>query len=125
MLRADDMTELFRRLKVYSDEAYKKLNAYYVLKDLNDASLDEKATAELLACFPMTAEHALYILDPYADEREIHYLSMMLQSCGGYVPFEKTAEGLQELAERYIAEYGLDCSLSVQESVLTADNLHF
>lgn len=116
LVRSEDMAVIFACLSDYSESAYEKFIAFYVLKDPNDSALDEQSRAEMLSLFPMVAEESLYILDPYATTQEIHALTDLLEDSGAYVPFEKTTEGLRELAESYIREHGMDCTLSVTET---------
>ncbi len=53
---------------------YKKLAAFYTLKDPNDPSLTERGIMELKATFPITQKFAVYVFDPYASEREINQI---------------------------------------------------
>lgn len=72
--------------------AYKKITAFYTLKDPNDPELTERAVKELQATFPITTEMAVYVFDPYASERELNLIESFIKT---YCP-HYTYETLQE-----------------------------
>lgn len=53
---------------------YKKLSAFYTLKDPDDPTLTERGVMELKATFPITQKYAVYVFDPLASEREINQI---------------------------------------------------
>lgn len=118
----EDFEDVLASVNAVSEINYKKLFAFYTLKDPTDPELEEEGLAEMLEAYPMVAEGALYIFDPYSSPREINYLASFIESGGGYVPFEKTVEGLTELANTYIDEMGLDCTLSVVETTVKTES---
>ena len=62
---------------------YRKLDAFYLLRDPDDPMLTERARAELLATFPILNETgAFYLFDPYASEREINEILSICDRMG-------------------------------------------
>lgn len=71
---------------------YKKLSAFYTLKDPEDPTLTERAKQELQTTFPITKKMAVYVFDPYASERELNLIEQIIREfCPNY-----TYETLQE-----------------------------
>lgn len=52
-----------------------KLNAFYVIKDANDPSLEPEGVADMKQLFPNVAVDAIAVLDPYAKDRELAELA--------------------------------------------------
>lgn len=114
-------------LKYIEDEqALKKLNAFYTLKDPNDPKLTVRGVMELQATFPITNYMAVYVFDPYASAREItliesyiklycqHYTFAELDSDHLMTEYEgaATAPALFKMAlEYYLNEDGLQVRL--------------
>ncbi len=105
---------------------FKKINAFYTLKDPDDPTLTERAKQELQSTFPITKKMAVYVFDPYASERELNLIEQIIREfCPNY-----TYETLQEdhlmteytgqdtdpalfrmALEYYLDEYGLSVRL--------------
>ncbi len=58
---------------------FKKLTAYYILKDPDDSNSD-RAKAELYAAFPITKKMAIYVFDPIASETEIRRIEEIIKT---------------------------------------------
>lgn len=58
---------------------YKKLTAYYLLKDPAQAKSD-RARAELYAAFPITKKMAIYVFDPTASETELRRIEEIIKT---------------------------------------------
>ena len=58
---------------------FKKLKAYYLLKDPNEISSDRGKT-ELYAAFPITKKMAIYVFDPVASETEIRKVEELIKT---------------------------------------------
>ncbi|HHT54323.1 MAG TPA: hypothetical protein GX011_05265 [Clostridiales bacterium] len=104
---------------------FKKLDAYYSLKD-PDELVSDRARAELHAAFPITKRMAVYIFDPTASETEIRkieeiiktycplYTYEMLDEDHEITEFEGTdrAPALFKMALEYtLDEYGVSVRL--------------
>lgn len=61
------------------DFMFKKLKAYYLLKDPS-ALASERAKAELYAAFPITKKMAIYIFDPTASETELRRIEELIKT---------------------------------------------
>lgn len=87
-------------LDYITDEAkYKKVTAFYTLKDPSDPTLTERAIKELNATFPITTKMSVYVFDPYAADRELNLIEQIIKT---YCP-HYTYETLQE--DHTITEY--------------------
>ncbi len=58
---------------------FKKLNAYYLLKDPEEQT-SERAKQELYAAFPITRKMAVYVFDPTASETEIRKVEEIIKT---------------------------------------------
>ena len=111
---------------IEDEQALKKLNAFYTLKDPNDPKLTVRGVMELQATFPITNSMAVYVFDPYASAREItliesyiklycqHYTFAELDSDHMMTQYEgaATAPALFKMAlEYYLNEDGLQVRL--------------
>lgn len=68
-----------------NESKYKKLDAFYVLKDPNEEGLTSKAKDEMLKSFPITKEMAIYVFDSTASEREVNLIeSIIKEFCPAY-----------------------------------------
>ena len=111
---------------IEDEQALKKLNAFYTLKDPDDPKLTVRGVMELQATFPITNSMAVYVFDPYASAREItlieSYIKLYCQQytyaeldsdhqMTGYVG-EASAPALFKMAlEYYLNEDGLQVRL--------------
>ena len=66
--------------------SFEKFMAYYTLKDLADPNITDTAKEEILAEYPICKYYAVYVLDPYASEKEknviLDYLRDLINSNG-------------------------------------------
>lgn len=84
---------------ITDESRYKKISAFYTLKDPEDPSLTERAKQEMQTTFPITKKMAVYVFDPYASERELNLIEQIIREfCPNY-----TYETLQE--DHLITEY--------------------
>ena len=106
--------------------AYKKVSAYYTLKDPEDPDLTEKGVKDLYVTYPITQQMAVYVFDKSASEREYnlvesyikkycpHYTYETLQEDHNLVEYENedTDTALFSVSlEYYLDEYGLSVRL--------------
>lgn len=78
---------------ITDEQALKKINAFYTLKDPDDPKLTTRGIAELKATFPITSKMAVYVFDPYASQREINLIEAYIkQYCPQYTFAELDAD---------------------------------
>ena len=78
---------------ITDEQALKKINAFYTLKDPADPKLTTRGVAELKATFPITAKMAVYVFDPYASQREVNLIEAYIkQYCPQYTFAELDAD---------------------------------
>jgi len=74
---------------------YKKLNAFYVLKDPNDPTLTKKMVEEMIKSIPITEKMAVYIFDAKASDRERTQCEQIIKEfCPHYTYEELEADHL-------------------------------
>lgn len=59
---------------------YKKLCAYYKIKDPNEEGLLDRAKAEMYAAFPITKKMAIYVFAPDASETELRRVEELIKT---------------------------------------------
>lgn len=96
---------LLPALEALDDPTYAmRFKAFYHLYDITDDTLDEAGRAEMIAKVPALAHHkALYVLDPFASERELNLLFSILESAGLTEVFALDARALDENSLAYFS----------------------
>lgn len=84
MIRIDRFRDLILNY-IEDEQALKKMNAFYTLKDPEDPKLTVRGVKELQATFPITKKMAVYVFDPYASAREVNLIEGYIkQFCPHY-----------------------------------------
>ena len=80
--RLIEKTRFEEQILAYIDDeqALKKINAFYTLKDPEDPKLTVRGVKELQATFPITTKMAVYVFDPYASQREINLIESYIKT---------------------------------------------
>ena len=78
--------------KIDDESVLRKFDAYYSFKDPTDLSLSDRAVKEMQSAFPCTSSMAIYVFDPYAEDREFNLIESYINQ---YAP-DYTYETLEE-----------------------------